>query len=108
MFPGSVFVRSFPRVVLALALLSPLAAALLPVLSPVLAQECGCNCGQPTVGTIAADGSCACPCDPLPIPGITPESLSGPPRLPKAGGPAPEWTVEPFDDDFGPPWFGVW
>ena len=42
------------------------------------------------------------------IPGITPESLSGPPQPPKAGGPAPEWKVEPFDDDFGPPMFGIW
>jgi hypothetical protein len=97
-------VRPLPRVALALVLLSPLA----PALAPARAQECGCNCGQPTLGTIAADGSCQCPCDTLPIPGVNPESLSGPPRPPKAGGPAPEWKVEPFDDDFGPPGFGVW
>ncbi|MCH9713555.1 MAG: hypothetical protein ACNA8O_09770 [Cyanobacteriota bacterium] len=96
--------RPLPRVVLALALLSPL----VPALPPALAQECGCNCGQPILGTIAADGSCQCPCDTLSIPGINPESLSGPPRPAKAGGPAPEWQVEPFDDDFGPPGFGVW
>jgi hypothetical protein len=91
---------SSARLALALVLLaSPLA--------PVRAQECGCNCGEPSLGSIGPDGSCQCPCGPAPIPGITPESLSGPPKPPKAGGPAPEWKVEPFDD-VGPPLFGVW
>lgn len=76
------------------ALLSPARLALALVLlasplAPVRAQECGCNCGEPSLGS------------------ITPESLSGPPKPPKAGGPAPEWKVEPFDD-VGPPLFGVW
>ena len=93
------------RAALVLVLLCPLAPGL--ALAPVRAQECGCNCGQPTLGTIGPDGTCQCPCEPLPIPGITPETLSGPPRPPKSGGPAPEWKVEPFDD-FGPPLFGVW
>ncbi|MFM7512879.1 MAG: hypothetical protein ACKO3F_05835 [Cyanobium sp.] len=95
------------RLVLPLALLAGPLAALGPAPAPVRAQECGCNCGEPTLGTIGPDGTCQCPCGPAPIPGINPESLSGPPRPPKAGGPAPEWKVEPFDD-FGPPLFGVW
>lgn len=86
---------------------SVLPAPLLPLL-PVRAQDCGCNCGQPTLGTIGPDGTCQCPCAAEPIPGITPETLSGPPKPPSAGGPAPEWRVEPFDDGFADPWFGVW
>jgi hypothetical protein len=99
-FPGCAPLASLARLALALALL-------VPALGPARAQECGCNCGEPTLGSIGPDGTCQCPCGPAPIPGINPESLSGPPRPPKAGGPAPEWKVEPFDD-FGPPLFGVW
>jgi hypothetical protein len=103
LFSGRALLPSPVRLALALVLL----AAPLAVLAPVRAQECGCNCGEPTLGTVGPDGTCQCPCGPAPIPGINPESLSGPPRPPKAGGPAPEWKVEPFDD-VGPPLFGVW
>lgn len=95
------------RLALALLLATFPLAAPWAAPSPVGAQECGCNCGEPTVGSIGSDGTCQCPCASEPIPGITPESLSGPPRPPQAGGPAPEWKVEPFDD-FGPPLFGIW
>ena len=99
---------SLARLALSLILVGPALPTPGLVLAPARAQECGCNCGQPSLGTIGPDGTCQCPCAVESIPGITPESLSGPPKAPKAGGPAPEWQVEPFDDGFGSPWFGVW
>ncbi|MEX0587935.1 MAG: hypothetical protein WD136_01645 [Cyanobium sp.] len=45
----------------------------------------------------------------VPIPGINVETLSGPPKPPKAGGPEPTWTVEPgFEDGFGGPFWDDW
>ena len=72
-------------------------------------QGCPCSCEQPSVGQLGPDGLCQCPCAAVPIPGINAETLSGPPKPPKAGGPAPTWTVEPgFDDGFGGPFWGEW
>jgi hypothetical protein len=104
-----------------------LAAALLPGFQPVQAQPqpqpqaqaqtpipaqgqaCPCSCDQPSVGLIGPDGLCQCPCAAVPIPGINAETLSGPPKPPKAGGPAPTWTVEPgFEDGFDGPFWGDW
>ncbi|MCP9941304.1 MULTISPECIES: hypothetical protein [Synechococcales] len=96
-----------------------LAAALLPCSQPAQAQApapiqaqsqaCPCSCEQPSVGLIGPDGLCQCPCGAVPIPGINAETLSGPPKPPKAGGPAPTWTVEPgFEDGFGGPFWGDW
>jgi hypothetical protein len=77
---------------------------------PAQSQACPCSCDQPSVGLIGPDGLCQCPCGVVPIPGINAETLSGPPKPPKAGGPAPTWTVEPgFEDGFGGPfWDGWW
>lgn len=77
--------------------------------SLAVAQGCSCNCAQPSQGVFGPDGSCQCPCAPVPIPGINAETLSGPPKPPKAGGPAPTWQVDPFlDDDLGDPFWGPW
>ena len=95
------------------------AAALLPCSQPALAQApaqiqsqsqaCPCSCEQPSVGLIGPDGLCQCPCGAVPIPGIDAETLSGPAKPPKAGGPAPTWTVEPgYEDGFGGPFWGDW
>ena len=74
-----------------------------------LAQGCSCDCEQPTPGVPGPDSSCPCPCASVPIPGINAETLSGPPKPPKAGGPAPTWQVDPFfDDDLGDPFWGPW
>ncbi len=74
-----------------------------------VAQGCSCPCAQPSQGTFAPDGSCQCSCEAVPIPGINAETLSGPPKPPKAGGPAPTWQVDPVDDDdLGDPFWGPW
>ena len=74
-----------------------------------LAQFCQCGCAQPTLGQIGPDGACQCPCQAVPIPGINVQTLSGPPKPPKAGGPLPTWTVEPaFDEGFGGPFWDDW
>lgn len=115
MFPNPLSSR--PAVVGGMGLLG-LAAVLLPYSPSALAQApipaqsqaCPCSCAQPSVGLIGPDGLCQCPCDAVPIPGINAETLSGPPKPPKAGGPTPTWTVEPgFEDGFGGPfWDGWW
>ena len=92
---------------------------LLPLLQPALAQSqaqsqsCSCSCAQPSLGLIGPDGLCQCPCASVPIPGISEETLAGPPKPPKAGGPEPTWNVEPgfddgFGDGFGGPFWGGW
>ena len=108
---------SRPAVVGGIGLLG-LAAVLLPCSQPAHAQApipaqsqaaCPCSCAQPSVGLIGPDGLCQCPCGAVPIPGINAETLSGPPKPPKAGGPMPTWTVEPaFDDGFGGPFWADW
>jgi len=98
-----------------------LVGCLLPLPQPALAQlqnqACPCSCTQPSLGLIGPDGLCQCPCASVPIPGINEETLAGPPKPPKAGGPQPAWTVEPgfygdfgdgFDDGFGGPFWGGW
>lgn len=92
-----------------LALLSLAAPALIPA-QAARAQDCPCPCAQPAEAQIAPNGTCQCPCAAVPIPGINAETLSGPPKPPKAGGPMPTWTIEPaFDDGFdGPFWDGWW
>ena len=68
--------------------------------SPALAQAC--------VGYLGPDGACRCPCQVLPSPGLTPETLSGPPRPPKAGGGDDvHWQFD-MDDDDDWPLFGLW
>jgi len=72
-------------------------------------QGCSCGCATPELGVLGADGSCLCSCTPVSIPGINAETLSGPPKPPRAGGPAPSWQVDPFvDDDLGDPIWGPW
>jgi len=74
-----------------------------------LAQACECGCAQPSVGYLGADGACRCPCQVLPAPGMTQETLSGPPKPPKAGGGNDvRWQFEPFDDDDDWPFMGLW
>lgn len=106
-----------------------LVAVLLPEPRPLHAQiqapaqtqmppqnaSCSCACPQapapdPALAASGSDGLCPCPCEAAdPIPGINVETLAGPPKPPKAGGPEPTWTVEPFaDDDFGDPFWGGW
>lgn len=76
--------------------------------SPALAQACECGCSQPSVGYLGPDGACRCPCQVLPSPGLTPETLSGPPRPPKAGGGDDvHWQFD-MDDDDDWPLFGLW
>ena len=72
------------------------------------AGECGC--AQPTVGYLGPDGACRCPCQVLPSPGLTPETLSGPPKPPKAGGGDDvHWQFDSFDDeDDDWPFMGLW
>ena len=77
------------------------------------AQSCPCSCAQPSLGLIGPDGLCQCSCASVPIPGISEETLAGPPKPPKAGGPEPTWNVEPgfddgFGDGFGGPFWGGW
>ncbi len=80
-----------------------------PALAQLQPQACPCSCAQPSLGLIGADGLCQCPCASVPIPGISEETLAGPPKPPKAGGPTPSWTIEPgFDDGFGDPFWGGW
>jgi hypothetical protein len=93
------------------ALARGLALVLVVLTAPAAAwaQACPCDCATPEPGASGADGSCQCPCAPVPIPGITAETLSGPPKPPKAGGPAPSWQVDPFfDDNLGDPFWGPW
>ena len=89
-----------------------LVGCLLPLPQPAFAQaqsqsqSCPCSCAQPSLGLIGPDGLCQCSCASVPIPGISEETLAGPPKPPKAGGPEPTWNVEPgfddgFDDGFG-------
>jgi len=73
-----------------------------------LAQACECGCSQPSVGYRNPDGTCHCSCQVLPTPGMTPETLSGPPRPPKAGGgDNVHWQFESYDDDDWP-FMGLW
>jgi hypothetical protein len=74
------------------------------------AQACECGCAQPTVGYLGPDGACRCPCQVLPSPGLTPETLSGPPKPPKAGGGDDvHWQFDSFDDeDDDWPFMGLW
>lgn len=74
------------------------------------AQACECGCAQPTVGYLGPDGACRCPCQVLPSPGMTPETLSGPPKPPKAGGgDNVHWQFDSFDDeDDDWPFMGLW
>jgi hypothetical protein len=100
-----------------------LVGCLLPLPQPALAQSqaqaqsCPCSCAQPSLGLIGPDGLCQCSCASVPIPGISEETLAGPPKPPKAGGPEPTWNVEPgfdggfddgFGDGFGGPFWGGW
>ena len=102
-----------------------LVGCLLPLPQPALAQSqsqsqsqtCPCSCAQPSLGLIGPDGLCQCSCASVPIPGISEETLAGPPKPPKAGGPEPTWNVEPgfdggfddgFGDGFGGPFGGGW
>ncbi|MEI7952197.1 MAG: hypothetical protein WCH37_05925 [Synechococcaceae cyanobacterium ELA182] len=94
---------------IALALGTALASISLPALPQrALAQACECGCAQPTVGYLGPDGACRCPCQVLPAPGMTPETLSGPPKPPKAGGGDDvHWQFD-MDDDDDWPFFGLW
>ena len=96
-----------------------LVGCLLPLPQPAVAQSqsqaqtCPCSCAQPSLGLIGPDGLCQCSCASVPIPGISEETLAGPPKPPKAGGPEPTWNVEPgfddgFGDGFGGPFWGGW
>jgi hypothetical protein len=100
-----------------------LVGCLVPLPQPALAQSqtqaqsCPCSCAQPSLGLIGPDGLCQCSCASVPIPGISEETLAGPPKPPKAGGPEPTWNVEPgfdggfddgFGDGFGGPFWGGW
>ena len=72
------------------------------------AQACECGCAQPSVGYLDPDGACRCPCQVLPSPGMRPETLSGPPKPPKAGGgDNVHWKFDTFDDDDWP-FMGLW
>ena len=99
--------------ILSLYSLLGLVGCLLPLSQPALAQSCPCSCAQPSLGLIGPDGLCQCSCASVPIPGISEETLAGPPKPPKAGGPEPTWNVEPgfddgFGDGFGGPFGGGW
>ncbi|MFZ0408572.1 MAG: hypothetical protein WAM11_10750 [Cyanobium sp.] len=85
-------------------------AALQPLALPQrsLAQACPCGCAQPSVGYLRPDGGCQCPCTLLPSPGMTEETLGGPPKPPKAGGGDDvHWQFEDVDADDWPFW-GLW
>jgi len=97
------------RLMLAVALGAALATGSAPLLpSRALAQACECGCAQPSVGYLGPDGACRCPCQVLPSPGMTQETLSGPPKPPKAGGgDYIHWQFDTVDDDDWPFW-GLW
>jgi len=105
---GGIGLLGLATTALSLSLFQPVRAQ---TQTQILAQSqaCPCSCDQPSVGLIGSDGLCQCPCGVVPIPGINAETLSGPPKPPKAGGPAPIWTVEPgFEDGFGGPFWDDW
>ncbi|NBQ21660.1 MAG: hypothetical protein EBU30_08410 [Synechococcaceae bacterium WB6_3B_236] len=78
--------------------------------APGLAQACGCSCAQPTVGYLASNGSCICPCATVITPALTVDTLTGPagPAKQAVSWEAPDWGTDPDFDGFGWGGWGGW
>ena len=78
--------------------------------SPALAQACGCACAQPTVGYLASNGSCICPCITVTTPALTVDTLTGPagPAKQAVSWEAPDWGTDPDFAGFGWGGWGGW
>jgi len=78
--------------------------------TPGLAQACGCACTQPTVGYLASNGTCICPCATVNTPALTVDTLTGPagPAKHPVSWDAPYWGTDPDFDGFGWGGWGGW